>query len=335
MKLVWLCLLSLVACSRVVDVNHATNELAISYDTTVNAEPLSRAERIRLLDLEAYRHRTSFDALEKKRVLLQAEHDRQFAVIEKEFPECNHQLHCNSDLFRGTIERVTKYNQLISILRQGDFELFEVMRQIKKENARHDLVDRNIYNRFLAHEILDVPQSYPFFNRFMVHSLEVFSNHQEFVNRMLQFSGDVKPKIRGDLVFTMLGQEIDDAAVFLTLDLIPFFPGSGEQRQRRYLLTVLINSHHLDPQFYEKNFIREWASTLWVADRTRLKKEAYCGFYSIAASTLLDQFSKAQHYQCDELRAILHDKTRIDFVEHMATHEWLLPIAYFEPEEEY
>ncbi len=327
-----LCFVWLAACSSsAIEQGQANNSLTLAYNTKVNAEPISQSERIRLLDLEAYRHRTAFEPLEKKRIALQAEHDRQFAIIEKEFPACHHQNYCDSDLFHGSFEKVTRYNELVSILRRSDFALFEVEKQIKEENYRHDLVSRNIYNRYLVHEILEIPQKYPFFNRFMVQSFEVFAHKKEFTNRILQFAGKVQPKIRSDLIFSTFGQEIDDGSVLLTLDIIPFFPGH-DITPPHYLLTVLINTHQLDPQLYEKNFLKDWASSLWTADRSELKKEAYCGFYAIAADSIMNQFSIAQKNACSDLRDLLHGNSRVPFAEHMSTHEWLLPLAYLELE---
>jgi hypothetical protein len=327
MRIVLVLALLLAACTTT-DNDRSTNFGRLVFDTRVNVEPVDRLERTRLLQLENHRYKLAITPLRARLKATREERAKFYAQIEQEFPECSRQRHCLATISKGQVHRFERYNELTNALRRYDFLIFDLETKIDDVEHDHDVNERRIYNRYLVHEMLAVKEFEPLFQRVMVHSLEAFPNREAISRRLLDFvDRDVYANQIGDYDFRMMGQPVNEGALVLVLDVLPVRT-EARADQERFLAAFLVNTHQRDPQFYEQPFLREWTRMFSELSRTTLKREAFCGLYSIAGPTLTVKMQPSKYGACKETRERVQSLRSERFYDRFPGYEWLRPISF-------
>lgn len=319
--LAWMALAS--ACTTV-DTDPTTNAATALYRTRVDFMPPTRAERISQIAVENRVLAQKEAEIEAKIERLTKEREAVYADLAAKFPECRSEKHCLSFLTKGSTKRFEEFREARAVLGKVDSELADAHATRDLWRRRRELRVRAIYNRYLVREVLDTVKWDPRLREVMVHSAEAFPDRASLSRRLISLAGpEVVPTLVGDLDFRMMAKPVDEAAVLLTLDVRL---GEGASREQRYLVTILANTHQLDPQFYEKGFQQAWAKKL--ANPDLLRQETYCGIYSIASATLLDKLGYAKAKPCQEARAKVQALDAGRFHEANQAENWMLPISF-------
>lgn len=309
------------ACTTVEN-DPTTNSTAALYRTRVDFSPPSRSERISQI---AHEDRVLADKeadLQAKMDTLHKERDALFESLAAKFPECRSQKHCLSSLTRGDTKRFEDFREARTVLGKVDAELGEAEATLELWRRRRDLRVRSIYNRYLVKEVLGAAKLDSRIGEILVHSAEAFPDRQGISRRLVGMAGpDIVPTMVGDLDFRMMGKPVDEAAVLLTLDV-------RLKEGRRYLSTLLLNTHQLDPQFYEQGFQQAWAKKF--AQAEVLRRETYCGIFSLASPMLLAKLGPAKQKPCEEMREAIQALDASRFTEANRPENWMLPVSYRE-----
>jgi hypothetical protein len=316
--------LVLVSCTTVEN-DPSTNSMATLYRTRVDFMPPSRAEREQQLAYEKEFESRKAQELEDRIDRLSTERQKLYEEIAAKFPECRHQTHCLSDLTRGSTKRFEEYRDARLPLAQLDSEIAEAKAQKEKWESRYSLRVRAIYNRYLSREMLGVGKADPRIKEILVHSLEVYPDRRSLSRRILEFGApQVEPTYLGDLDFRMLGQPVDEATVLATYMVTT----TGSGKERRFLVTFLVNTHQLDPQAYEQGFLEYWAKRLGEPGQPGLRDDIYCGVYAIASPMLLAKIGPAKAKPCAPARDKLQALSSHRYLDANRPDFWFLPIAY-------
>jgi hypothetical protein len=319
-SIVALALLAVASACTTVENDPTTNSAAALYQTRVDFMPPSRSERIAqiahedrvLADTEA-RLQGKIDTLHKEREAL-------FEQLAAKFPECRSQKHCLSFLTKGDAKKFEEFREERAVLGKVDAEIGETESTLALWRRRRDLRVRSIYNRYLVNEVLGAAKLDERIGEILVHSAEAYPDRQTLSRRLVSLAGpNIVPMMVGDLDFRMMNKPVDEAAVILTLDVRLRTGG-------RYLSTLLVNTHQLDPQFYEQGFQSAWARKF--AQPDILRRETYCGVYSIASSLLLAKLGAGKAKPCAEMRENLQSLDAARYKEANRPDNWMLPVSY-------
>lgn len=307
------------ACTTVEN-DPTTNSAVALYQTRVDFMPPSREERISQIAHEDRVFAEKQASLQAKMDTLHKERDALFESLAAQFPECRSQKHCLSFLTKGDTKRFEDFREARTVLGKVDAELGEAEATLEIWRRRRDLRVRSIYNRYLVKEVLGAAKVNPRIAEILVHSAEAFPDRESISRRLVSLAGpDVVPMLVGDLDFRMMNKPVDEAAVLLTLDVRLT---SGV----RYLSTLLVNTHQLDPQFYERGFQQAWAKKF--AEVEVLRQETYCGIYSIASPLLLAKLGHAKAKPCQDMRETIQALDAARFAEANRPGNWMMPVSY-------
>lgn len=297
--------------------------------TQIDFQPPDRNERIRLIA----REKKIFDAreiiLKDKLAGVEAERDIIYEEIADLFPDCKRQRHCLASLAKGGVTRFERYNEVSGRLIAADRQVVEAEADLALWQHRYDLRIRAIYNRYLVYELLRAPEWNSRIQQITVHSLEAFPNRRSLSYRLAEL-GDpgFVPTLLGDLEFRMMGKPVDEAAVIASFDIRlypdPLRPGDAS----RFFVNFLVNTYQLDPQFYEKGFLKEWSRRFTGTEKDLLLNEIYCGIYSIAGDFLAPRLSYSKAKPCAEQRVRMQTLRRDKFDERLSPENWILPVTY-------
>lgn len=297
------------------------------FSTRVDFDPPNREQRDQFIEVDKRITSTKLKEIEAKIDGLEAERERLFVEIRDDFPECENQSHCISDLAKGSIQRFERYREIHKLIGGVDLQLAQAQLEFDAWKKRGELRERAIYNRYLVSEMLKTKGFHPNIEQILVHSLEAFPNRERLSRRLLQLiDPNLVPAIVGDLDFQMLGRPVDEAAVIATFDVRLF--AQKNIPAERFLITFLVNSHQLDPQFYEKEFLKIWSKRLAERQQRQLVDEVFCGLFSIASDTILPRLDTAKNKTCRADRQFQRGLKADRFVERTKTDLWLLPIHY-------
>jgi hypothetical protein len=297
------------------------------FSTRVDFEPPTREKRDQYIEIEKRTTDHKLALIQSRMDGLEAERGKLFSELESEFPECKNQSHCISELSKGSVRKFERYREINRIIGGIDVQLAELQNEFDLWKRRGELRERAIYNRYLVTQLLKVKGYHPNIENIIVHSLEAFPNRRELSQRLIQLTDpDLVPAVVGDLDFRMMGKPIDEAAILATFDVLLF--SQGERKQERYLITFLINSFQLDPQFYEKEFLKGWSNRLSERDQSLLSREVYCGLFSISSDTLLPRLDSAKTKLCRSARDFHRTQKASNYLDRTKTESWLLPIHY-------
>ncbi|MGZ3721148.1 MAG: hypothetical protein ACXWR1_22545, partial [Bdellovibrionota bacterium] len=256
--------------------------------------------------------------------------EERFAEIAREFPECGRQRHCLGHISKGDIQKFERFNDLTKEINKYDVELVEIDTALRDWQARLDIRSRAILNRFLVHEVLQLPSIEPHFRGVQIYSTESFeSRRQVSLNLMRYGSSDSQPQLLGDYDFRMLGRPVDEGAVIATFDVYLMPPANDFDQPTRYVVTMLINTHQMDLRFYDKDFLRTWANKMVEPYQEQLKHASYCGVYSIAGETLAGRLNLLKPRRCAEQRMMMRNTDAAKFPDRFPPDQWMLPIAYY------
>jgi hypothetical protein len=315
--LAWLALAC--ACTTVEN-DPTTNSAVALYQTRVDFMPPSRSERIAQI---AHEDRVLADkeaSLQAKMDTLHKEREALFESLSAKFPECRSQKHCLSFLTKGDAKQFEDFREARTVLGKVDAEIGEAESTLALWRRRRDLRVRSIYNRYLVKEVLGAAKLDERIDYILVHSAEAFPDRQSISRRLVALSGpNVVPMLVGDLDFRMMNKPVDEAAVLLTLDVRLKAGG-------RYLSTLLVNTHQLDPQHYERGFQQAWARKFAQADL--LRQETYCGLYSIASPMLVGKLGPAKAKPCQDMREAIQALDANRFREANSPDNWMIPVSF-------
>lgn len=315
----WLVTLGLPTSCTTVENDPTTNSPAALYRTRVDFHPPTREERDNQIAFEKKVLEKKLAEIEAKREDLEAQREAVYQDVATEFPECDQQKHCLSRLSKGNIQRFERYREARAPLSKIDADLGELNDQEKLWKYRHDLRVRAVYNRYLVRLILDTPKVEPRLKSVEVHSLEAFANREQLSRRLLTLTNpDMVPTLVGDLDFRMFQKAVDEAASLLTIRVIDEM---GEQ----FLLTLLVNTHQLDPHAYESGFLKAWARRF--IDQETLKAETFCGLYSVASATLEPKLGPGKARPCGLYRNRAQALTT-KYEDRNRPEAWMLPLVY-------
>jgi len=315
----WLVMAS--ACTTV-ESDPTTNSAAVLYRTRVDFMPPTRAERISQIAYEDRALALKEAELDAKVDTLNKEREALFEELSAKFPECRSQKHCLSFLTKGSTRKFEQFREERAVLGKVDSELAEAESTRELWRRRREIRVRAIYNRYLVREVLGAAKWDDRIDEIMVHSAEVFPDRRGLSRRLVSLAGpDIVPMLVGDLDFRMMGKPVDEAAVILTLDV-----RLKAEKGSRYLVTLLVNTHQLDPQFYEQGFEQAWARKF--AQPELLRKEIFCGIYSIASPLLLAKLGSAKAKPCEDMRESMQAKHAERYEEANHSESWMLPVSY-------
>lgn len=313
------CLVLASACTTVEN-DPTTNSNAAVYQTRVDFMPPSRSERISQIAHEDRVLADKESVLEAKLETLQKEREALFENLAMKFPECRSQKHCLSFLTKGDTKRFEDFREARTALGKVDADIGETESTLALWRRRRDLRVRSIYNRYLVKEVVGAASMDNRLDSIFVHSAEAYPNRQSLSRRLISLAGpDVVPMLVGDLDFRMMNKPVDEAAILLTIDV-------RLKSGFRYLSTLLVNTHQLDPQFYEQGFQRAWAKRL--AEPEALRRETYCGIYSIANPILLAKLGPSKAKPCQDMRETIQALDAVHYREANSPDNWMLPVSY-------
>lgn len=326
--LIFAATLLLASCASV-ESDMSSNDRLSLVRTRVDFNPITRPEREKLIQFEARALETATAPIKAELAEVAKARKARYEQIKGQFPDCEKQKHCISTLARGNVKDFERYNELTKTLRGFDLKTIELEASIRAWQNRYELRTRSINNRFLVHEILQLPKVEPRLSSVMVHSLQAFDSRRPLSERLLRLAdNDAVATTWGDLNFTMLGRPVDEAAVIATFDV--FLNRNPEIKDQnvgeRFVLSFLVNSQNADSLSYDAGFLRFWAGLFVEREQRRLREKALCALYSIAGDTLVPKLSDARASSCAMERARMQSlpKTR-----QFGAEEWLLPIGYF------
>jgi hypothetical protein len=324
-----LALAGLSSCASV-DTDRTTLALPVAIHTEVTFEPLDRNQAEAYLAAERHTYKQYTDPMIERRDGLARGREERYADIEREFPECGRQRHCLSHLSLGNVKRFERFNDLVKEINRYDKELIEIDVALRDWKARLELRSRAILNRFLVHEVLQLPRYEPRLQGVLVHSLESFETRRQTALNLMRFAGsDLEPRFLGDYDFRMLGRPVDEGAVIATFDVYLATPPGDFQQPTRYVVSFLVNTYQMDLRFYDKDFLRAWAGKFVEPYQNALREEAFCGVYSLAGDTLAPRFEATRPKRCAESRSLMRSLDAAKFADRFPPDRWLLPIAYY------
>ena len=327
--LCFLALAVLYSCASV-DTDRTTLSMPTLIHTRVTFEPLDRNQAQRYLESERHSYKVHTAPMVERKEGLERGREERFTEIRGEFPECDRQRHCMAHVSMGDVKRFERFSDLTKEINKYDTELVEIDTALRDWQSRLDLRSRAIINRFVVHEVLQLPTVERRFQGVQVYSLESFETRkQAAVNLMRYAPKEVQPELLGDFDFRMLGRPIDEAAVIATFDVYLMPPLNDFAQPTRYVVTMLVNTHQLDLRFYDKDFLRPWAAKFVEPYQTELKQQAYCGVYSVAGETLAPRLDILRPRHCAEQRALMRSLDAARFPDRFAPDQWMLPLAYY------
>lgn len=320
--------LLLCACTSIENDKSTNNWLSL-VQTQIDFQPPSREERINRIGAEEELYKRDSKPILAKLEELEASRAVLYKEVEDEFPKCQKQKHCISQMVQQDVKKFERYNEITIGLREIDRKLIDAEADLAALTFRKNQRVRAVYNRYLVHEFLRLPTQNRSILELRAHSLEVFKSKRSLAYRLLRFADDAYvPNMVGDFDFQMLGHPIDEAAILATFDItVRDFRDLGK-KPSRFLVTFLVNTHQLDPQAYEKTFFSEWGNLLVEEDRVSLRKSVFCAPYSIASPILAPKLSSAKMKPCAEARVKMQSKKGAAW-ELLDSRNWMLPIAYF------
>lgn len=315
-----------------VDVDRTTLNVPVAVRTQVTFEPLTREQANRYIQGERHTYQEQTGPVRDRVESLKAGRKERYDEIEREFPECGKQRHCTSHLSRGAVARFERYNELSREILEYDRRIIELEAALAEWDRRLELRTRAIVNRFIVHEVLQIPQTVQKFQSILVWSLESFDTRRQVSYHLFRYVGqDMVPLVLGDLDFRMTGMPVDEAAVIATFEvyLMPLF--NEPLAPTRYVVTMLVNTHQLDLRFYDKDFMRDWATKLAEPFQEQLREEVFCGIFSVAGETLVPRLNqnRARHLKCGDLRMAMQVQKAERFPDRFAPLHWMLPVAYY------
>jgi hypothetical protein len=318
--------LLVVSCSTV-DTDRGSNNRAILTQTRIDFTPLSRVERDKFLQFEKQNYEANTGPLKQELEKVTAARTERYEHIKGQFPDCEKQKHCLSTLAHGNVKDFERYTALSKSLQEFDIKAIDLMANIKGWEMRYELRARSINNRFLARELLLLPNVDRRIVQLRVHSMEAFDSRKPLSMRLLRLAGvDTVASIWGDLNFQMFGRPIDEAAVIAAYDVLLANPDPAKQKEpEHFVVTFLINVQEADQLGYEENFLKYWSGLLAEPMQLAFRQRALCGFYSIAGDTLIGKLAgdKAKICALERSRA----QTRPSKGQYEA-EEWILPLGY-------
>ncbi len=320
----------LFGCATIVgDQSYAS--LAGGNRTRVTFAPLTREQAKRYLEAERHTFKVNTDPMLNRKTGLVAGRETRWREISKEFPDCDRQMHCLSQISRGSVQQFERFNELAKEIYAYDKEIAEIDIAVEDWQSRLDLRSRAILNRFVVHEVLQLPTVERRFQGVLVYSLESFETKRQLATRLFQSTGqNLEPRVIGDFDFRMLGRPLDEAAVIASFEVYLMPPLNDFSQPTRYVVTMLVNAQQLDLRYYDKDFLRPWAAKLSEAFQASLKEEAPCGVYAIASETFAPRISLMRPKKCVQLRNELRGNGDPDqFKNRFAQDRWIVPLAYF------
>lgn len=322
-------LLLISACSTV-DTDRNSFYVPAAVQTRISFEPLDRQEAERYLETERHTYKLKSEPLLERKAALARGREERYHEIRSAFPECRRQKHCLQNVSRGDIKKFERYNDLAKEIYAYDRELAEIDASLREWKSRLALRSRAIVNRFLVHEVLQLPKVERRFQGVLVYSLESFETRRQMALHLLRYAGDnVIPRVLGDYAFRMLGQPVDEGAVLATFEVYLMPSAAEPSGPTRYVVTMLVNTHQLDLRYYEQDFLRAWATKFAEPFQSQLREEVYCGMYSIASDTLAPRLDLSRPKKCAETRSLMQTYDSQVFSDRFSPDHWLLPIAYY------
>jgi hypothetical protein len=326
LKKLWLLLL-LGGCTTVEN-DPSTNFKIPLLRTQIDFQPPDSGERIRLIARETKIYEKRLAELEDRQGGLDAKREILFQEISQFFPECKRQRHCLAAVAKGTTARFERYQEISKSLVELDRQVVVVDSELALWKRRYELRVRSLYNRYLAHELLRLPDLNPKIRQITAHSLEALPDRRSITYRLLQLADPLfVPEVVGDLQFRMMNRPVDQAAILATFDVRLEEKTSGSA-PNRYLVTFLINTYQQDPQFYEKDFLREWSRLLSEPGQAELKRQTFCGIYSLAGPTLAPKLSVAKAKNCAETRLRHETVQEGKFDDRFEPSNWIIPLTF-------
>lgn len=324
-------LLGILSGCTTVETDRSTLALPSAIRTHVTFEPLDRAQANHYISLENHIYKKNADPIREEIAALQGGRKERYDEISREFPECGRQRHCQSQLSRGGVKRFERFNDLSKEILEYDKKLVELEASLGEWGRRRELRTRAILNRFVVHEVLQIPKTETKFQGLLVYSLESFDTRKQMSYHLMRYGGDEQlvPAVVGDLDFRMFGMPIDEAAVIATFEVY-LMPRYNEPRApTRYIVTMLVNTHQLDLRVYDKDFMREWGNKLAEPFQEALREQVFCGMYSIASQTLLPRLPRGRADRCAEARMRVQPKEGQSFGNRFPPDSWMLPLSYY------
>lgn len=323
-------LVAVTGCSTVAD-DRVNMHLPSAIHTRITFEPLDREQAQRYLEAERQLYKQNTDPMVERRQAVARGREERYAEIRREFPECDRQTHCMAHVSKGDVKKFERYNDLTKEINAYDTELVELDTAIRDWKTRLELRTRAILNRFVVHEVLQLPSVERHFQGIQPYSLESFETRRQASLSLMRFAptDDLRPELLGDYDFRMLGRPVDEAAVIATFEVYLMPPLNDQKQPTRYLVSMLVNTHQLDLRFYDKDFLRPWAEKLVEPFQNALRQEAFCGLYSIAGETLAPRLELSRPKRCAEQRSLMRSLDAVKFPDRFTPDRWLLPIGYF------
>jgi|GEM_PF-6790011 len=326
-----LALFLLLSACTTVDTDRTTLDMPVAIRTKVTFEPLNRERAERYLETERNTFRVNTEPMKKEKTALEAGRKERYDEISREFPECGRQRHCTSELSRGDVKRFERFNDLSKEILEYDRRIVVLDAAIRDWERRLELRSRAVINRFLVHEVLQLPETEKRFQGLLVYSLESFDSRKQMSYHLLRYGGNqnLVPAVLGDLNFRMLGRPIDEAAVIATFEvyLMPLY--NEPLAPTRYVVTMLVNSFQLDLRYFDKDFMQAWGQKLAEPFQEALRQEVYCGMYSISSDTLLPRLAANRTKRCLGPRERMQAKYTEKFADRFDPASWMLPLAYY------
>lgn len=325
------CLVILSACAGVPRAEDPTLFSSdVAFNTRLTFEPLAREQAEQYIREEQAYYHTNTDPLKERVAGLERGRAERYKEVYREFPECKHQKHCVGQLSKGSVESFERYNELAKDIHAYDKQLIELNATINEWNYRLTLRERNILNRYVVHQVLQIPNLNSAIQGVLVYSLEGYTSRKQMGQALFRFAGkDLSPQVIGDLDFRMFRLPVDEGALIAAFEIYmnpnPAYP----QAPTRFVVAFLVNARRLDFDLYDEPFFKELGTYLADPVQTKIRIGAYCGLYSIANETLAPRFDNMRPKRCAESRSFIQNTTLNRFLETVTPDSILLPLGYF------
>jgi hypothetical protein len=314
------------------ETDNNTYHIPTAVHTRITFEPLDRDQAQHYLQAERQNYKVYTDPMFERKAGLERGRDERYEELRAEFPECTRQRHCMQHVSMGDVKKFERYNDITKEINAYDVQLVELDTALRDWKARLELRTRAILNRFLVHEVMQLPTYEKHFQGILPYSLEHFESRRQLSLDLLRYAPNgerLEPQFLGDYDFRMLGRPVDEAAVVATFEVYLAPPLNELDQPTRYVVSMLINTHQLDLRFYDKDFLRAWSDKFIEPFQKELKLEAYCGVYSIAGNTLAPRLDLSRVKDCAPYRAEMRSLDATRFPDRFSPDRWLVPLAYY------
>ncbi|MCO5141556.1 MAG: hypothetical protein M9962_00530 [Oligoflexia bacterium] len=311
-----------------VDSDRNTNFAQPLFETQVDFTPYTYQQRDRVLLREKAFFDRRLKTFKDEMADLQAQRNKIYLDIQKNFPDCENHKHCMSQLSKGSVARFERYSAYLEILRKYDAKLVVLEDRIQLLERTRKMRERAVYNRYLVHEFINVALESDRISSIRVHSLEAFDLRRQASHALFRFvdTPTLLPAQAADLDFRMFGLPIDEGSVIATYDVHIASDPFRRIEPVRFIVSFLVNMQQIDTFAYQRHFRSYWARKLLEPGLDGLMNDAFCGFYSIASNSIVSRLQPSKVSKCSGRRTFIQNSRGVNI--YANTDYWMLPLGF-------